>query len=91
MTKIGADMNGKPADPCSVESGVTPPVIMQTVPEKVRSVPRTTSPNQNNRAFHKLSAIQECQYGMVQIKSKLQTIRNNKVDIHTIIATFVHL
>ena len=37
MTKIAADMNGKPADPGSVERGITPPVIMQTVPEKVSS------------------------------------------------------
>ena len=35
MTKIGADVNGKPADPGSLERGISPPVVVQSIPEKV--------------------------------------------------------
>ena len=37
MTKIGADVNGKPADPGSAERGVAPPVVLQPVPQKVNT------------------------------------------------------
>ena len=49
MTKIGADVNGKPVDPGSAERGVVPPVVLQPVPEKVSTrylIPSTTPPNQ---------------------------------------------
>ena len=52
MTKRGADVSGKPADPGSVERGVASPVVLQPVPEKVSTrnlnrVPSNTPPNQN--------------------------------------------
>ena len=36
MTKIGVDVNGKPADLASVEKGVNPPVVVQEAPIKVK-------------------------------------------------------
>ena len=76
MTKIGADVNVKPADPGSAERGVVPPVVLQPVPEKVNiSVLITTPPNQTIVHIKNIQFVILNQCGLIPNRSYSETFQ----------------